>query len=76
MAKATALMMLPALYDLDGAQKRLRREAAGGPPSSGRGRLRGKTVGFIGLGKIGRETARLSRHRRRCAIQRPPAMPT
>ena len=58
MAEATVLMMLAALYDLDGAQERVRQKLWRPPQLKAR-QLRGKTVGFIGLGKIGRETARL-----------------
>ena len=59
MAEATVLMMFAALYDLDGAQDRLRQHRCRGPPQLEARQLRGKTVGFIGLGKIGRETVRL-----------------
>jgi phosphoglycerate dehydrogenase-like enzyme len=58
MAEATALMILAALYDLNDAQDRLRRSLPRPDPLRAR-QLRGKIVGFIGLGKIGRETARL-----------------
>jgi phosphoglycerate dehydrogenase-like enzyme len=58
MAEATALMILSALYDLNDAQDRLRRSLPRPDPLRAR-QLRGKTLGFIGLGKIGRETARL-----------------
>jgi D-3-phosphoglycerate dehydrogenase len=51
-------MMLAALYDLDGAQNQVRQNLWR-PPQLKASQLRGKTVGLIGLGKIGRETARL-----------------
>jgi D-3-phosphoglycerate dehydrogenase len=58
MAEATVLMILAALYDLNGAQGRVRQNLW--RPSQLKARqLRGKTVGFIGFGRIGRETARL-----------------
>ncbi len=58
MAEATVLMMLAALYDLEGAQDRVRQHLWR-PPQLKASQLRGKTIGLIGLGKIGRETARL-----------------
>src|SRR3954453_12077450 len=58
MAEATVLMMLAALYDLAGAQERVR-QGLWRPPQLPARQLRGKTIGFFGLGKIGRETARL-----------------
>ena len=58
MGEATVLLMLAALYDLDGAQTRVRQNLWR-PPQLPASQLRGKTVGLIGLGKIGRETARL-----------------
>lgn len=58
MAEATVLMMLAALYDLDDAQDRLRRSLPRPEPLRAR-QLRGKTIGFVGLGRIGREAARL-----------------
>ena len=58
MAEATVLMILAALYDLNDAQDRLRRSLPRPDPLRAR-QLRDKTLGFIGLGKIGRETARL-----------------
>ena len=58
MAEATVLMMLAALYDLDGAQDRVRQKLWR-PPQLKASQLRGKTIGFVGLGRIGRETARL-----------------
>ena len=58
MAEATVLMMLAALYDLDGAQGRIR-QGLWRPPQLKASQLRGKTVGLVGLGRIGRETARL-----------------
>jgi len=58
MAEATLLLMLAALYDLEGAQDRIRQNLWR-PPQLKAAQLRGKTVGLIGLGKIGRETARL-----------------
>jgi D-3-phosphoglycerate dehydrogenase len=58
MAEATMLLMLAALYDLDGAQNQVRKNLWR-PPQLKANQLRGKTVGLIGVGKIGRETARL-----------------
>jgi D-3-phosphoglycerate dehydrogenase len=58
MAEATVLLMLASLYDLDGAQHRVRQNLWRPPQLQAR-QLRGKTIGLIGLGKIGRETARL-----------------
>jgi D-3-phosphoglycerate dehydrogenase len=58
MAEATVLMMLAALYDLEGAQNQVRR-GLWRPPQLKASQLRGKTIGLIGLGRIGRETARL-----------------
>ncbi len=58
MAEATVLMILAALYDLDGAQERIR-QGLWRPPQLKASQLRGKTVGLVGLGRIGRETARL-----------------
>jgi D-3-phosphoglycerate dehydrogenase len=58
MAEATVLLILAALYDFDGTQRLLRRSLPRPDPLRAR-QLRGKTVGFIGLGRIGRETARL-----------------
>jgi phosphoglycerate dehydrogenase-like enzyme len=58
MAEATVLMMLAALYDLDGAQNQIRQKLWR-PPQLKAYQLRGKTIGLIGLGRIGHETARL-----------------
>jgi phosphoglycerate dehydrogenase-like enzyme len=58
MAEATVLMILSALYDLNGAQGRIRQNLWRPPQLKAR-QLRGKTIGFVGLGRIGRETARL-----------------
>ena len=58
MAEATVLLMLSALYDLNGAQERIR-QGLWRPPQLKASQLRDKTVGFVGLGRIGRETARL-----------------
>src|SRR4029079_6850805 len=58
MAEATVLMMLAALYDLDGAERQFQ-QILWRPPQLKASQLRGKTVGLVGLGKIGRETARL-----------------
>jgi D-3-phosphoglycerate dehydrogenase len=58
MAEATVLMLLAALYDLNGAQDRVR-QGLWRPPQLKAHQLRGATVGMIGLGRIGRETARL-----------------
>jgi D-3-phosphoglycerate dehydrogenase len=58
MAEATVLMMLAALYDLEGAQNQVR-QGLWRPPQLKASQLRGKTIGLIGLGRIGRETVRL-----------------
>jgi phosphoglycerate dehydrogenase-like enzyme len=58
MAESTVLMIVAALYDLNDAQHRLRRSLPRPDPLRAH-QLRGKTLGFIGLGKIGREAARL-----------------
>ena len=58
MAEATVLMILGALYDLNGAQGRIR-QGLWRPPQLKARQLRDKTIGFVGLGRIGRETARL-----------------
>ncbi|MBM3528868.1 MAG: D-3-phosphoglycerate dehydrogenase [Alphaproteobacteria bacterium] len=58
MAEATVLLILAALYDFNGTQ-RLLREFLPRPDPLRAHQLRGKTVGMIGLGKIGREAARL-----------------
>ena len=58
MAEATVLMMLAALYDLEGAQSRVR-QSLWRPPQLQASQFRGKTIGLVGLGRIGRETARL-----------------
>jgi phosphoglycerate dehydrogenase-like enzyme len=58
MAEATVLMVLAALYDLDGAEGRVRQKLWRPPQLKAR-QLRDKTIGLIGLGRIGRETARL-----------------
>jgi D-3-phosphoglycerate dehydrogenase len=58
MAEATVLLMLAALYDLNGAQDRIR-EKLWRPSLLKARQLSGKTIGFVGLGRIGRETARL-----------------
>ena len=56
MAEATMLLMLAALYDLEGAQNQVR-QGLWRPPQLKASQLRGKTIGLIGLGRIGRETA-------------------
>jgi phosphoglycerate dehydrogenase-like enzyme len=58
MAEATVLMMLAALYDLEGAQNQVRQKLWR-PPQLKASQFRGKTIGMVGLGRIGRETARL-----------------
>jgi phosphoglycerate dehydrogenase-like enzyme len=58
MAEATVLFILGALYDFNGTQALLRRYLPRPDPLRA-SQLRGKTLGFIGLGRIGRETARL-----------------
>lgn len=58
MAEATVMMILTALYDFNDTQDRLRRNLPRPDPLRPR-QLRGKTLGFIGLGKIGREVAGL-----------------
>src|SRR5260221_11591844 len=58
MAEATVMMILSALYDFNGTQDLLRKFLPRPDPLRAH-QLRGKTLGFIGLGKIGRETVRL-----------------
>ncbi len=58
MAEATVLFILGALYDFNGTQQLLRKDLPRPDPLRAR-QLRGKTIGFVGLGKIGRETVRL-----------------
>jgi phosphoglycerate dehydrogenase-like enzyme len=58
MAEATVLMVLAALYDFNGAQDRIRQKLWRPPQLKAR-QLHGKTIGFVGLGTIGREIARL-----------------
>ncbi len=58
MAEATVVMILGALYDFNGTQELIRKFLPRPDPLRAR-QLRGKTLGFVGLGKIGRETARL-----------------
>ena len=58
MAEATVLLILGALYDFNGTQALLRKSLPRPDPLRA-SQLRGKTIGFVGLGKIGRETARL-----------------
>jgi phosphoglycerate dehydrogenase-like enzyme len=58
MAEATVLLILGALYDFNGTQELLRKGLPRPDPLRAR-QVRGKTIGFVGLGKIGRETARL-----------------
>ena len=50
MAEATVLMMLAALYDLDGAQNQVRQKLWR-PPQLKASQLRGKTIGLVGLGR-------------------------
>jgi D-3-phosphoglycerate dehydrogenase len=58
MAEATVLLILGALYDFNGTQELLRKSLPRPDPLRAH-QLRGKTVGFVGLGKIGKETTRL-----------------
>jgi phosphoglycerate dehydrogenase-like enzyme len=58
MGEATVMFILGALYDFNGTQDLLRKFLPRPDPLRAR-QLRGKTIGFVGLGKIGRETARL-----------------
>src|SRR4029079_3724979 len=58
MAEANIMLILAALYDFNGTQELIRKFLPRPDPLRAV-QLRGKTVGFIGLGKIGRATARL-----------------
>ncbi len=58
MAEATVLLILGALYDFNGTQELIRKGLPRPDPLRAR-QVRGKTIGFVGLGKIGRETVRL-----------------
>jgi len=58
MAEATILLILAALYAFDDTQNRLRENLPRPDPLRAR-QLRGKTIGFVGFGKIARECARL-----------------
>jgi D-3-phosphoglycerate dehydrogenase len=58
MAEATLLLILAALYDFNGTQELIRRGLPRPDPLRAH-QLRGKTIGFVGFGKIGRECARL-----------------
>ena len=58
MAEATVLLILGALYDFNGTQELLRKSLPRPDPLRAH-QLRGKTIGFVGLGKIGKEVARL-----------------
>ena len=59
-AEHTLLLILSLLRNLDGAQKSLRGGSWRQPLSLG-GELRGRTVGIIGLGRVGTRVAQLSR---------------
>src|SRR5215208_3103007 len=50
MAEATVLMMLAALYDLEGAQSQVRQNMWR-PPQLKASQFRGKTIGLVGLGR-------------------------
>jgi phosphoglycerate dehydrogenase-like enzyme len=56
MAEATIMLMLAALYDLQGSVDILRGKAPAGPGYRAR-LLKGKTVGLIGFGRIARSVA-------------------
>ena len=58
MAEATVLLILAALYDFNGTQELIRKSLPRPDPLRAR-QLCGKTIGFVGLGKIGKESARL-----------------
>lgn len=57
MAEATIMMILACLYDLNGAQRRLR-DGLPGPTDLPARMLKGKTVGLIGYGGIARGVTR------------------
>lgn len=59
MAEANVLLMLALLYELPAKQERFRQPWTGTVPSPTSRMLRGRTLGFLGFGRISQQTVRL-----------------